>query len=152
MAKKFTKEWWLELKPHEFGKEVERRVQAALVELNQSVEVAWHRLPDSHSAGRGIAAQPADFLVAISGTTFWLEVKGIKTGNRLPAKRLTQHAVLSKWGLAGVGSYVLTFHVADLKWRSAFIPGLEFGVPSWNLGETEAFDSPLEALLGFTTF
>lgn len=50
MAKKYSIEWWQELKPEKVGKETELLVESVLKKLNGQQHFAWHRLPDARAA------------------------------------------------------------------------------------------------------
>jgi len=146
VAKKFSPEWWLDLRPEQAGKETERLVEALLKERNERLSFAWHRMPDAKAARGALAAQPADYLVASAGQAFWLEVKALRHEFRLPRDRLTQLPVLKKFKLAGMPSILLVHHYTTQKWRALSAPKLSTDVPSWDLRPWVPCDSPEEAL------
>ena len=146
MAKKFSLEWWAEQRPEVIGKETEKLVEGILKAMNEKIAFAYHRLPDAKSARGALAAQPADFMWRRASNGGFLEVKALKHAFRLPAARLTQHAVLNKWTWAGADNFVLVHHYMTGKWRIADVRELGLGMTSWDLRNLEEFDSAEMAL------
>jgi hypothetical protein len=151
-VKKFSPEWWTSLKGHEAGKEVEKRVMDLFKDWNSHQAFAYHRLPDSAAARNYLVAQPADLVWRCGKHSGFLEVKALKKTHRLPATRLTQHAVLNKWALAGATNLVLVFHYPDLVWRVANVLDLPFGSVSWDLSKLPAFETAAAALTSTELF
>lgn len=150
--KKFSPEWFMAQKPHDVGKVVEGGVADLFRRWNAHQAFAWHRMPDARAARGALAAQPGDFVWRCGSHGGFLEVKALKKSKRLPAARLTQHAVLSKWSLAGGDNLVLVFQYPEMVWKVANILDLPFGVASWDLSKLSAFDTAEAALLSTELF
>lgn len=69
---------------------------------------AYHRYPDSRSARRGIASQPADFLVGYLGFAYHIEVKETKE-KRLALAKISQYGKLKLFDWAGFRTLVLVY-------------------------------------------
>lgn len=150
--RKYTPEWWQNLRPEAVGHEVEILVEREFQIMNTRKDFAWHRLPDAKAARGRMAAQPADYIYRSDPYSGYIEVKALKHPYRLPSARVTQLPTLHKWALAGATNFILVFHYMDQKWRIVNSALLEFGVPSWDLSEYEAYGTPREALLSTWVF
>ena len=145
--KKYSKEWWQSLKPEVVGKETERLVENLLNEENtRRADFAWHRFPDSKAAGRVIAAQPSDYLVANGKRTFLLEAKALSHAYRLPKDKVRQLATMHKFDAAGVRGVIVVHHYLEGVWRCFLAKDLELGLPSWDLRPFPTFPSAELAL------
>ena len=145
--KKYSKEWWQSLKPEVVGRETERLVENLLNEENtRRADFAWHRFPDSKAAGRVIAAQPSDYLVANGKRTFLLEVKALSHAYRLPKDKVRQLATMHKFEAAGVRGVIVVHHYLEGVWRCFLAKDLELGLPSWDLRPFPTFSSAALAL------
>lgn len=147
MARRFSPEWWSELRPEVAGKETEKLVGVVFDELNQSSSFAHHRFPDAKAARGALKAQPSDSLLVWNGVPIFLEIKALKHLYRLPSDRVTQLPVLKKFALAGAQGWVLVNHYMIQRWRIVSVDDLTFGVPSWDLSSVETFDGPKDAIL-----
>ena len=145
--KKYSKEWWQSLKPEVVGRETERLVENLLNEENtRRADFAWHRFPDSKAAGRVIAAQPSDYLVANGKRTFLLEAKALSHAYRLPKDKVRQLATMHKFEAAGVRGVIVVHHYLEGVWRCFLAKDLELGLPSWDLRPFPTFPSAELAL------
>ena len=145
--KKYSKEWWQSLKPEVVGKETERLVEQLLDEENtRRADFAWHRFPDSRAAGRVIAAQPTDYLVANGKRTFLLEAKALSHAYRLPKDKVRQLATMHKFDAAGTKGVIVVNHYLESVWRCFRATDLELGLPSWDLRPFPTFPSAELAL------
>lgn len=77
---------------------------------------AFHRYPDARSAQGPLAAQPADFLVALDGKATHLEVKETKELLRLPKAKIRQYGMLKKFDWAGFDTKVLVYRSQVPDW------------------------------------
>lgn len=145
--KKYSKEWWQSLKPEVVGLETEQLVESLLDQENtRRADFAWHRFPDSKAAGRVIAAQPSDYLVANGKRTFLLEVKALSHAYRLPKDKVRQLATMHKFEAAGVRGVIVVHHYLEGVWRCFLAKDLELGLPSWDLRPFPTFPSAALAL------
>ena len=145
--KKYSKEWWQSLKPEVVGKETERLVESLLDQENtRRADFAWHRFPDSKAAGRVIAAQPSDYLVANCKKGLLLEAKALSHAYRLPKDKVRQLATMHKFEAAGVRGVIVVHHYLEGVWRCFLAKDLELGLPSWDLRPFPTFPSAALAL------
>lgn len=148
--KKYSKEWWQSLKPEVVGKETERLVEQLLDEENtRRADFAWHRFPDSRAAGRVIAAQPSDYLVANGKKGLLLEAKALSHPYRLPKDKVRQLATMHKFDAAGVRGVIVVHHYLEGVWRCFRATDLELGLPSWDLRPFPTFPSAELALSAY---
>lgn len=147
MAVKYSKDWWAEQRPEVIGKETEKLVEQVFTKWNRYSCWASHRLPDAKSARGRVKAQPADTMYRCGDKAGFIEIKALKHSHRLPAERVTQHATLAKWTLAGSSDLVLVHHYLEPGWRVVKVADLPFGIPSWNLQHLPMFESAEAALL-----
>lgn len=148
--KKYSKEWWQSLKPEVVGKETERLVEQLLDEENtRRADFAWHRFPDSRAAGRVIAAQPSDYLVANGKKGLLLEAKALSHAYRLPKDKVRQLATMHKFDAAGVRGVIVVHHYLEGVWRCFRATDLELGLPSWDLRTFPTFPSAALALSAY---
>lgn len=148
--KKYSKEWWQSLKPEVVGKETERLVEQLLDEENtRRADFAWHRFPDSRAAGRVIAAQPSDYLVANGKKGLLLEAKALSHPYRLPKDKVRQLATMHKFDAAGVRGVIVVHHYLEGVWRCFRATDLELGLPSWDLRPFPTFPSAALALSAY---
>lgn len=145
--KKYDKEWWASQRPEVVGKETEKLVEQVFSRWNQFSCWASHRLPDAKAAMGRLKAQPADTIYRCGDRAGFIEIKALKHLFRLPAERVSQHAVLNKWTLAGSSDLVLVHHYLAPGWRVIKVGELAFGVSSWNLTHLPMFESAEDALL-----
>ena len=148
--KKYSKEWWQSLKPEVVGKETERLVENLLNEENtRRADFAWHRFPDSKAAGRVIAAQPSDYLVANGKRTFLLEVKALSHAYRLPTHKVRPPATLPQFDAPSTKDNIVVNHYLESVWRCFRATDLELGLPSWDLRPFPTFPSAELALSAY---
>lgn len=148
--KKYSKEWWQSLKPEVVGKETERLVEQLLDEENtRRADFAWHRFPDSRAAGRVIAAQPSDYLVANGKRTFLLEAKALSHAYLLPKDKVRQLATMHKFDAASTKGVIVVNHYLEGAWRCFRATDLELGLPSWDLRPFPTFPSAALALSAY---
>ena len=148
--KKYSKEWWQSLKPEVVGKETERLVEQLLDEENtRRADFAWHRFPDSRAAGRVIAAQPSDYLVANGKRTFLLEAKALSHAYQLPKDKVRQLATMHKFDAASAKGVIVVNHYLEGVWRCFRATDLELGRPSWDLRPFPTFPSAALALSAY---
>lgn len=148
--KKYSKEWWQSLSPEVVGKETERLVEQLLDEENtRRADFAWHRFPDSRAAGRVIAAQPSDYLVANGKRTFLLEAKAMSHPYRLPKDKVRQLATMHKFDAASTKGVIVVNHYLEGVWRCFRATDLELGRPSWDLRPFPTFPSAALALSAY---
>lgn len=148
--KKYSKEWWQSLRSDQVGKETERLVENLLNEENtRRADFAWHRFPDSKAAGRVIAAQPSDYLVANGKRTFLLEAKALSHAYRLPKDKVRQLATMHKFDAAGTKGVIVVHHYLEGMWRCFLAKDLELGLPSWDLRGFPTFPSAELALSAY---
>ena len=148
--KKYSKEWWQSLRSDQVGKETERLIENLLNEENtRRADFAWHRFPDSKAAGRVIAAQPSDYLVANGKRTFLLEVKALSHAYRLPKDKVSQLATMHKFDAANTKGVIVVNHYLESVWRCFRATDLELGLPSWDLRPFPTFPSAELALSAY---
>lgn len=152
MAKKYSVEWWQELKPEKVGKETELLVESALKKLNVRQDFAWHRLPDARAARGALKAQPGDYQYIFHKVFGYIEVKALKHPTRLPATRLTQLPIMNKWEMAGASSVVLVHHYMTGEWRAVSPAVLPVGATSWDLSSFKSHATVEEALNSIIVF
>ena len=146
MARKFTPEWWVSLRPEVAGRETEKIVEAILREENKRIDFVWHRLPDSKQSRGLVQAQPADYMLVDRGVATLLEIKSLRHAYRIPKDRITQLPMLHKFAAAGAVCLVLIHHYMTGVWRVVNADELEAGVPSWDLRGLTEYKSADEAL------
>lgn len=98
---------------------------------NREVGFAYHRYPDARAARGALAAQPADFLVAIKRPkseprAVHLEVKETAEVRRLPRSKITQYGKLGMFDLAGFETFVVVYRSHHADW-TYFSRGELFG-------------------------
>lgn len=151
MAKKYSAEWWKELRPERIGTETEGLVRSVLDQMNKWQGFTYHRMPDAKAARGSLAAQPGDFLYAsnleVGNYSGFLEVKATKHAYRLGRDKVSQLPKLKLFGMAGCGSFVLVHHYLHGVWRIVAVSDLEDGAASWDLSGYPSFTSP-EAAMG----
>lgn len=81
---------------------------AAMKEFEKSVDpdFHWRRLYDTHTAGKGMPPQPADFDICYQGHSAHLECKTSGSSSK-SLKNFSQYAGLKRWALAGKRGYAL---------------------------------------------
>jgi hypothetical protein len=131
------------------GKPTEKQIEQGLNEYNAGIlEFAWHRYPDTRSARAYLKAQPADYLVAVQGKAYHLEVKELRHPSRIAKDKISQLPVLLKFALAGLDFAVILHHTELDKWRC--VPGSFFEgdiPPSWDVSQFPLLDNAEQALL-----
>jgi hypothetical protein len=148
--KKYSHDWWQSLRPEVAGSETEKLVESLLDQENtRRLDFAWHRFPDSKAAGRVIAAQPSDYLVANGKRTFLLEVKATNHAYRLAKDKVRQLAVMHKFDAASTKGVIVVNHYMDNLWRCFRATDLELGKPSWDLRGFPTFPSAELALSAY---
>lgn len=109
-------------KAGDLGKWAEKQTQDWLEARSAaSARFAYHRYPDARSARGALAAQPADFLVAIAPhgyapKTFHLEVKETAQQNRLPKTKIGQFGKLRLFHEAGFQTRLLVYRSHYRDW------------------------------------
>lgn len=103
------------------GKFAEKQSQDWLdMACARNKHMAYHRYPDARSARGALAAQPADYLVALHSPdrrrATHLEVKETAQPKRLPKAKISQYGKLLMFHLAGFETYVLVFRSAQGDW------------------------------------
>lgn len=134
------------------GKEAEKAVKDLFTVWNRRMDFAWHRMPDSKASRNLVAAQPADFIVAVSGVTMWLEAKETQHEGRIAKDKVRQLPLLKKFRLARMPGYVLVLHTTLGRWRIVNVDDLDLGLPSWDLSEFELFETAQDALISTGLF
>lgn len=136
------------------GKKAEKVVEALLKAWNTREGFAFHRYPDARAARGALAAQPADFLIAVQPRgALHLEVKETKHEFRLARDKVSQVPVLNKFALAGVPFLVLVHHTETGIWRVVDDQLFRGTTPaSWDLRPYPTFASAREALLSTEFF
>jgi hypothetical protein len=129
------------------GKWAEKQVEKILKEWNtQYASFAWHRLPDTRSAGSYLPANPADYIYFDGDYGGFIECKATEHPFRLQKDKLAQLAVLKKFALAGARSLVIVHHSTLDKWRITKLDFFTEGLPSWDLTPLPLFDTCEQAL------
>jgi hypothetical protein len=101
----------------------------------ENMSFDYDRLLDSRAAGRIVASQVSDFLVFQGGRAFTLEVKEMKTGDRLPKGSFPQHPRMLRRDKAGCAG-ILLVRIADTgQWWQLYVADMPAGVPSWKISE-----------------
>lgn len=105
------------------GKSSEGLVQDWLDEKSKAIiGFNWHRMPDARAARGALGKQPSDFLVGMNynpllpGRTWWLEVKEVKEGRRLPRSSLRQYGMLKVWSYSSIQPLVVVHHLTWRRW------------------------------------
>lgn len=139
MAKKYSSEWWSELRPERIGAETEALVKAHLDKLSVWQEFTYHRMPDAKAARGALPKQPGDYLygakVGDDPYAGFIEVKACKHLYRLERSRLDQLPKLNLFSMASYVNYVIVFHYLSGQWRIVDTSQLSTDVPSWHLEE-----------------
>lgn len=130
------------------GKWAESQVVTILDDLNDRLAVTYHRYPDARSArGGGIAAQPADYLVAAYGKSFHLEVKETEHDYRLKRDKIKQLPKLHKFEKCGMDFVAVVYHSQIERWRCVPSNHLPMGETSWDLRDLPTFETAHEAVM-----
>jgi hypothetical protein len=129
------------------GKYLEDAFQSDLENDDQNI---WlHRFPDSKAARGMIAAQPADFLLAVNGKkTILIDCKSVKHKYRVP--KFSQHGKMRLAGMAGLPSYLLVHHYMIDKYRVVNVKDLDPKAASHDLRGYEELDwkEAIERIVG----
>lgn len=146
MSKKYSREWWQELRPERVGSEVEKLVEGIFKEWSRRQGFAWHRMPDAKAARGALKAQPADYLVANQTQTSFIEVKALKAARLLPKDRISQLATLKKFEETAMRNYVLVFQYLEGLWRIESVEHIEMGATSWDVTKWPTYGTAEDAM------